>query len=88
MNPIYRNRVSETVPPEDFLEESRERAHQFTAEIASRILAGLLANPNVVAHSHQSGFALVNTNNRGIAALAVDLAKEIERLADANGGGE
>jgi hypothetical protein len=43
-------------------------------EIASRILAGLCANPSVIAHNHNCGWSLVNCTDADLAGYAVSLA--------------
>ena len=44
------------------------------SEIASRILAGLCANPSVIAHNHNCGWSLVNCTDSDLAGYAVSLA--------------
>ncbi len=51
--------------------------------VASRLLAGLLANPAVVAHNPNCGWCLVNATDSAIAGYAVKLAEDLI-LADAN----
>lgn len=46
-------------------------------QIASRILAGLVANPNVVAHNHNCGWSLVNCTDSDIAGYALKLADDL-----------
>ena len=43
-------------------------------ELASRILAGLCANPSVIAHNHNCGWSLVNCTDADLAGYAVSLA--------------
>ena len=45
--------------------------------VASRLLAGLLANPCVVAHNPNCGWCLVNASDSDIAGYAVKLAGEL-----------
>ena len=52
-------------------------------EIASRILAGLCANPSVIAHNHNCGWSLVNCTDADLAGYAVSLADALI-AADAN----
>lgn len=51
-------------------------------ERATQILAGLLANPNVVSTDRQYGWSLVNCNDQQIAENAVRLAKALEAAAE------
>lgn len=46
-------------------------------EIASRILAGLVSNPAVIATNPMQGFKLVNCTESQIAQYAVALADEL-----------
>ena len=46
-------------------------------EIASRILAGLCANPSVIAHNHNCGWSLVNCTDADLAGYAVSLANAL-----------
>ena len=43
-------------------------------ELASRILAGLCANPSVIAHNRNCGWSLVNCTDADLAGYAVSLA--------------
>ena len=52
-------------------------------EIASQILAGLCANPSVIAHNHNCGWSLVNCTDADLAGYAVSLADALI-AADAN----
>lgn len=45
--------------------------------IASRLLAGLLSNPNVVAYDASCGWCLVNADNAAIAGHAMKLADDL-----------
>jgi hypothetical protein len=45
--------------------------------VASRILSGLLANPNVIGFNHNCGWSLVNCTDADIAGYALKLADEL-----------
>lgn len=55
---------------------------QLLKENAARILAGLVANPNVVGHHPGCGWAPVNTSFTDLARLSVDIARDIECCAN------
>lgn len=56
---------------------SEKQPHPERLAVASRILAGLLANPNVVGYNPHRGWALVNATHDDMVAHAVRFADRL-----------
>lgn len=54
-----------------------EGVNRMRLAIASRLLAGLLSNPNVVAYNATHGWGLINVSDATIAGYAVHLADKL-----------
>lgn len=59
---------------------------ELIAQMSATVMAGLLANPHVLAHNPQTGWGLVNCSFDSLEKTCVEMASNLLRKAEAPGG--